>query len=129
MSAKSQNFSFMGLDVLSIGLENRRRPIRVFDWNQAAKLILEKKPRIAEAGLSGDWEYTGGTIYEHGEIQKESYTYLASTWATPTLVLTWDDETEEIPCWTHNDEWDHKTKWPESALLILRGENELRRGL
>lgn len=39
----------------------------VFDWDKAARLIQEKKPKWATAGLRGDWEYTGGTIYEDGK--------------------------------------------------------------
>lgn len=32
----------------------------VFDWDKAARIIRERKPSTAAAGLSGDWEYTGG---------------------------------------------------------------------
>ena len=31
----------------------------VFDWVKAAKLIKERKPTLAQAGLQGDWEWTG----------------------------------------------------------------------
>lgn len=54
---------------------------------QTARLIVEHKPKVASAGLGGDWEWTGGTIYGNGKPDKKSYTYLASTWATPEIEL------------------------------------------
>lgn len=92
----------------------------VFDWDTAAKLIAEHKPRYAAAGLRGDWEYTGGMIYKGGKVV-EDYTFLSSTWAVPELEM----DGERIPCFvmeTQTD-WDEHTKWPESAREILaRGE-------
>lgn len=32
---------------------------RVFDWERAAKIIVEKGARTADAGLSEDWGCTG----------------------------------------------------------------------
>jgi hypothetical protein len=121
MSAKDQNFSFMGPDVLMQGMSNRDNRSRTFDWNKAAQLIKERQPEVAEAGLSGDWDYTGGPIYRDGLPDTESYTYLESTWATPTLIL----DGEEIECWSYFDEcdFDAHTKWPESALEILNGKD------
>ena len=94
---------------------------RVFDWDKAARIIREKQPREASAGLRDDWEWTGGTIYEDGHPVRDDYTYLASNWAIPELTL--DGETME--CWTWEDEtkWDADTKWPKSALKILKGES------
>jgi hypothetical protein len=93
---------------------------RVFDWDKAAELIRERKPKQAGAGLSGDWEWTGGTIFADGQPVTDSYTFLSSLWATPELEL----DGESIDCWKYRDEtsWDSETKWPESALKILRGE-------
>lgn len=91
---------------------------RVFDWDRAAQLIKERRPETAGAGLSGDWEYTGGTIWSDGKPDTDSYTYLSSCWATPELDL----DGEIIDCWKYEDEthgWDAGTKWPESALAIL----------
>lgn len=54
----------------------------------------------------------------------DDYTYLASTWATPVLSYK-DGEVElEFPCFVmeHDTEWNEKTKWPESALKILKEE-------
>lgn len=105
-----------------IGEANRGREMKVFDWDKAAALIVERKAKYAGAGLAGDWEYTGGSIFKDGQPipQEDTYTYLASTWATPELEI--DGET--IACFKMESEtpgWDSGTYWPESALEILRG--------
>lgn len=95
-----------------------QREQRVFDWDKAARLIKEKKPLEARAGLGSDWEWTAGTIYKDGQIVDE-YTYLSSNWATPQLEL----DGEVIDCFTMEDKgWDACTKWPDSALKILESE-------
>ncbi len=101
-----------------MGAANRGNPIRVFDWNKAAKLIKERGAKSASAGLAGDWEYTGGSIFQDGKPDFSEYTYLASTWATPELEI--DGET--IDCWIYQKDspnWDSDTKWPEESLKIL----------
>lgn len=95
---------------------------RVFDWDEAARLIAKHKPEVAEAGLSEDWEWTGGEICRTGKpiAKDETYTYLSSNWATPALRM----DGEEIPCWRLKSEtpgWVAETYWPESALAILGG--------
>jgi hypothetical protein len=106
----------------ALGEANRGKPMRVFDWDKAARLIREHKPRTASAGLRSDWEYTGGAIYEDGKIVTDSYTYLASTWAIPELDLDGD----VVECWTWKKEttWDSDTKWPDSARAILEEKND-----
>ena len=98
----------------------RGAKLMVFDWDKAARLIKKKKPNIASAGLSGDWEWTGGEIFKNGEPVTDSYTYLASIWATPELDLDGDI----IPCYKMKDEteWGSDTKWPKSALKILKSK-------
>ena len=91
--------------------------LMVFDWDKAAKLIVEKRPCVASAGLRDDWEWTGGVIYSDGKPDKESYTYLASKWAVPELIM----DGEVTPCYVMESqtEWNAETKWPKSALEIL----------
>lgn len=101
------------------GEANRGKPMMVFDWDKAARRIKEEGATEASAGLSGDWEYTGGSILEGGKPDLESYTYLASTWATPELEINGSREDcyrieSEVP------EWGSSTKWPESALALLK---------
>lgn len=119
MTAKKQNYSFMDLDLFKNAeiLRSQNTQMKIFDWVKAAQLIKEKQPQIAEAGLSGDWDYTGGVIYQDGQPVLDQYTYLGSMWATPTLIL---DE-EEMPCWSYENEsqWTSSTKWPEEAIQIL----------
>ena len=105
-----------------MGEANRGKSLMVFDWNKAAKIIKERNATTASAGLFGDWEWTGGSILENGKPNKESYTYLASTWATPELKI--DGET--IDCFLMEkdvpEEWGDNfsaIKWPDSALREL----------
>jgi hypothetical protein len=91
----------------------------VFDWVKAARLIVEKKPREASAGLENDWEWTGGLIYKDGAPvpKDDTYTYLASTWATPELDL--DDELIDCYVMEGETDWNQSTYWPQVALDIL----------
>lgn len=104
------------------GQASKDKDLMVFDWDKAAQIIRERGATNAGAGLAGDWEWTGGDILTGGEPNLDSYTYLASTWAVPELEIG----DEVIDCFRMQSEtpgWDSETKWPESALKILRGEN------
>lgn len=97
--------------------------LMVFDWDKAAQLIKDTKSQEAAAGLQGDWGCTGGGILSGGKpVPKEdTYTYLASIWATPELQL---GNGEKVPCFKMQPEtpdWGASTYWPESALKILNG--------
>lgn len=109
------------LTAFAIGAANRGKPCKVFDWEKAARLIKERNPKKASAGLSEDWEYTAGTIYRDGEPVYDSYTYLASTWATPELEM--DGETFDCYRMEDEGEWGASTKWPDEALRILSGND------
>lgn len=109
------------LIAFSMGEANRGKELMVFDWDKAAKIIKDRNATYASAGLCGDWEWTGGTIFNDGGIFTSDYTYLASTWAVPELLI--DDEL--IPCYRMQSEtpgWDSDTKWPESARRIIGNE-------
>ena len=100
------------------GEANRGKEMMVFDWIRAAELIKEKNPESASAGLSGYWDYTGGTIWEDGKPVVDEYTYLASTWATPEIEI----DGEVFDCYRMESQlpgWDAQTKWPQEALDIL----------
>ncbi|HEU5088194.1 MAG TPA: hypothetical protein VFT99_12140 [Roseiflexaceae bacterium] len=120
----TSNFDFVGGMLMGPALiANAQRsgtPERIFDWHKAAQRIKETGARSAEAGLDGDWNYTGGTIWRDGAIvpRDETYTYLASLWAEPMLIL---DDFPPEPCWLPRSEteWDAGTYWPDSARAIL----------
>lgn len=101
------------------GEVNRGKPQKAFDWDAAAKILVERGATEAEAGLEGDLEWTGGPILRDGKPvpEDDTYTYLSSTWATPVLIIGY----EEIPCWRFESEsgYDAHTYWPASALTIL----------
>lgn len=111
------------MTALLMGEMNRHKEQMVFDWDKAARLIAEKKPKLASAGLRGDWEYTGDDIYAAGEPIKNCHTFLASTWAVPELSLDgWI-----IECYRMQHEvpkWNAVTSWPDSALAILDGAKD-----
>lgn len=94
----------------------------VFDWVEAAQRIKAAGATEASAGLSGDWDWTGGDILRDGKPipREETYTYLASTWATPELDIGNGPE----PCFKLQDKtpgWDSGTYWPPEALAIMAG--------
>jgi hypothetical protein len=112
------------LTAFAMGKAARGNPVKVFDWDEAATRIKAAGVQNASAGLSGDWEWTGGQIFADGKPvpAEDTYTYLASTWATPELAI--GDGLPEA-CWkfkADTDGWDAGTYWPDSALAILRGE-------
>ena len=101
-------------------------PFKIFDWDKCAKIIKEKyaeHPDLSvEAGLQRDWDYTAGIIFESGKPTNDSYTYLQSNWATPTMILTYDNglQEEEIECYTiHETRFGSGSKWDKQSLDIL----------
>lgn len=109
------------LTAFAMGGMNRGKELMVFDWDKAAQFILDSGAHEAHAGLCDDWEYTGGCIFRNGHPVKNSYTYLASTWAEPQLEI----DGKVFDCFKMQSEtpgWDSGTKWPPSALAILQGK-------
>ena len=111
------------MQAMMMGLLNKGKEQKVFDWDKAASIIKERQPEQAVAGLKEDMVYTAGVIWEHGHIVTDSYTYLASTWSTPVLVI---DDCDIIPCYLMKSETTYTsgTVWPESALAIIKGEEK-----
>jgi len=112
------------LQAFSNGELNRGKEMKVFDWDKAARLINKEIEEsgssdfVVGAGLSGDWEWTGGIIWSWGNPNFDSYTYLSSTWATPEISI--DGEEQDCYIMESETEWTNETKWPESALNILK---------
>ncbi len=107
------------MQAFAMGYANRGREMMVFDWSKAAQIIKESGAQNAAAGLSGDWGYTGGEILSDGKPvpQDETYTYLASTWATPELEV--DGARMDCFIMEGQTEWHSGTYWPKEALEIL----------
>ena len=108
------------LSAFAMGQSNQHKEQKVFDWDKAATLIKGSKARTASAGLSGDWEWTGGEILKDGKPipREDTYVFLSSCWATPELELNGDI----IECYKMQSEvpdWDAHTYWPQSALDVL----------
>lgn len=107
----------------AMGDANRGKEMMVFDWDKAATLIKKANAKEARAGLSGDWFWTGGSIFCDGKPDMDSYTFLGSTWATPEIKI--DGVTQD--CFVMQNKsphgaWASDTKWPKSAKAILCGD-------
>lgn len=111
------------LSAFSMGRANRGRPLMVFDWEKAARLIKESGAQSAEAGLTGDWGYTGGPILDGGKPvpREDTGAYLASTWATPCVFIDGDYH-ECFRMQSDTPGWDRDTYWPAGALAILEAD-------
>ena len=113
------------LTAFAMGQANRDKEPMVFDWHKAARLLKESGASYAEAGLAGDWEWTGGKILEDGKpvSKDDTYTYLSSTWATPQLEYGFDC----VDCYIMMKDspgWDSDTFWPDSAVAIFEGRDQ-----
>ena len=109
----------------AMGDLHRNDPLMVFDWDKAAHILAERNPDEALAGLQDDYEYTAGVIWRKCMPVRNEYTYLASTWAHPMLIIG----CEEIECWRYKSEvpeWNSETKWPKSAIDIIKKTSESR---
>lgn len=71
-----------GETAFAMGVMNRGRELMVFDWDKAARMIKERKPIRAGAGLHDKWENTGGEIFVNGKVVK-------NVWHLHGLFLSW----------------------------------------
>jgi hypothetical protein len=113
------------MDIMSafaMGEVNHYKKLMIFDWNKAAELIVKHGMRDAAAGLRGDWEWTGGKIFENGKPVDgdDTYTYLASICAVPELDIEGVGVFECYRMKSEVPDWGSHTYWPESALEILK---------
>ena len=109
------------MKAFAINMASQGNEMKVFDWDKAVDIILERGIMNADAGLQLDLEWTAGEILRDGKPVKNSYCFLASKWAVPVLVDV--DKDEEIPCYIMESKtkYDAHTKWPKSALNKLIG--------
>jgi len=122
---KQSNLTFVEGFLGTQAIKAQGKPQMYFNWDKAAEVIkLHTKDHpdlIAEAGLQGDWQYTGGVIFENGKPTNDSYTYLSSNWAKPTLIISWDDEEQlEMDCFIVGEtRFNCDSKWDDISLNIL----------
>lgn len=110
------------------GEANQGKPQMVFDWDKAVKIILANGYKNCGAGLDSDFEYTAGMILVDGKPYDEDYTYLASTWATPQLIIYSDydggidDYEEVIDCYIMDREttYHSDTEFPEHLKELFK---------
>ena len=113
----------------AMGEANRGRERMVFDWDKAVSIIQERGLKNCGAGLESDFEYTAGSILVDGVPVTEDYTYLASNWATPQLIIYsnkddgYFDYEETVDCWVWENatSYNESTKFPEHLIKKLTG--------
>ena len=99
---------------------NQDNELMVFDWDKAANLIKASPESEFGAGLSGDWEWTGGDIWSDGKPipEEDTYVYLSSTWATPEISINGViQDCYKMQSKTPN--WNADTYYPVEAKKIL----------
>lgn len=114
----------------AMGQANKGRERMVFDWDKAVEIIKERGLKNCGAGLESDFEYTAGMILVDGKPSTEDYTYLASNWAIPQLIVYSDsdgglfDYDETIDCWLWESDtsYTEETKFPNHLIKELSGE-------
>lgn len=113
------------LHAYEINMASQGNEMKVFDWDKAVDLIIERRIRNASAGLQLDLEWTAGRILRDRQPVKGSYCFLASKWAIPVLVD--EDSGDEIPCYIMESKTKYKehTMWPKSALDKLKNAERL----
>ena len=117
------------MTAFAMGEANRGRERMVFDWDKAVSIIQERGLKNCGAGLESDFEYTAGSILVDGVPVTEDYTYLASNWATPQLIIYsnkddgYFDYEETVDCWVRENatSYNGSTKFPEHLIKKLTG--------
>ena len=117
------------MTAFAMGEDNRGRERMVFDWDKAVSIIQERGLKNCGAGLESDFEYTAGSILVDGVPVTEDYTYLASNWTTPQLIIYsnkddgYFDYEETVDCWVWENatSYNESTKFPEHLIKKLTG--------
>jgi len=126
MKKSELSFTDGFLGIQANAAKSRGEKMKAFNWDKAAQIIKDKLseyPNLyAEAGLQGDWNYTGGEIFSDGKPTNSGYTYLSSNWAIPTLLLYNNgDEIAEIECHVIQEgtRFNSDSKWDNESIKIL----------
>ena len=112
------------LQAFQYGEMNRHKELMVFDWEKAVDIINEGGYKNCAAGLDGYYELTAGRILKDGRPYFDDYTYLASTWATPQLIVC--DENDNYVDWydcyimQNQTTWGSDTKFPKEQAERLK---------
>ena len=119
-------FNMNNIQAFINGEANRNKERMVFDWNKAVEIIKDRNLQNCAAGLDGDFGYTAGIILSDGKPYTDDYTYLASTWAKPQLIIMDSsgcdfDDCETIDCFVMEGEtkFNESTKFPQDLIDLF----------
>ena len=117
-----QEHSYTWIEGFYIKPPTYKDGMRQLDWDTIHKIIESNEFERIEVGLAEDWEQTHAVIFEDNEvIIKENCGagfYGGSRWATPSVKLTKNGETELFECWVLGS----KTDFPD--WLINKAKRE-----
>ena len=117
---REQNVTFAGPEVFSkVNVNNGK--MKVLNFKEVARIIVEEKPINIEAGLLTDWKYTKVDIYHDGAVLTDvGCGYLGSKWATPAIIIEDKDGNErEVECYTLEDDYNSDEMWDNKTLSYL----------
>ena len=106
------------IEMMERGRASRNNPMRYFDWDEAARRIVQANGKNVFVMLDKDRAANCAVIVKEGVVVlDDDDCYQGSTWDIPTLGI----DGEEKPCWTMDKQWfGARAWWPESALQIMR---------
>ena len=91
------------------------------DWDKAKEICEKHKGCVITAGLGEDMFFTGGVIFDGQHRVKEHAPFVASTWATPVVIVHTPEGHLCIPCYVNGNDPFMPDWWPE---IILDEEDE-----
>lgn len=97
-----------------------------YDYKLAKKTIQKYSVVLesAQLGMAEDWYWTAKTVYENQvfvinlDVEPKIAGIKGSSWATPTLLLSFKDGTERwLDCYTGMTDIESKPVWFELGVL------------
>ena len=121
---REQLCGFLDADLLTKPNVNNGK-LKVLDFKEVARIIIEEKPKKIEAGLLTDWEYTSVDIYENRIVSNDIGSgYLGSRWATPAIIITDQNDNEiERKLFVMQESYDSDVMFDEETLQLFRDNN------
>jgi hypothetical protein len=124
-NCKQKRKMAMMSEVLGL-LARKPGPLKVFDWDKAAKIIADNNPTMALAALAESGELTETLIVKDGIPLFNNHEHLGllfTMWQTPSIAYGNADGGMQVEdCWKLAEDtigYKPNEVWPESARKIL----------